>query len=103
MWFSAEGEGLSSGRAFKGFLKKMAYIVLVGVAWGVDFLVINVAGTLGDALSWGAHFGTLVVCYIVLTEGISILENIGRMGVKVPFLSSALEYFRGKIEKEGGR
>ena len=76
---------LSSSVGFKGICKKVLIIMLVGVAHIVD---LHVVGT-GNALR-GA-----VVCFYLSNEGISILENVGRIGLPLPEkLRSVLEQLK---------
>lgn len=64
---------LSSEIGFKGIFKKVAILFLVGVAVRLD-LVLN----LGESLRY------LVIGFYIANEGISILENIGELGLPFP-------------------
>lgn len=100
-WYPATPEdGWSSTKAIQGFIKKIAYIFLVGVAWGVDYLVHEMSRMAELPLEWSAYFGVFAVCYLILTEGISILENASKMGVEIPFFTTALKLFREKVSKK---
>ena len=92
-------DGWSRENAVKSFIQKIAYVFLVGVAWGIDFMILEADKTFGLPLTWGPYFGLFALCYLILTEGISILENAEKMGIRIPFLTSALKSFRKKIEK----
>lgn len=81
---SASG-ALDSKAGFKGLLKKCAILILVWVA------------VLLDAAIGAAYIRTAVVIFFIGNEGISLLENIGLMGVPYPaFLRKALEALRDK-------
>lgn len=84
-----ETGGLSSKAGFLGLVKKMAIIVIVIVATFAD-----------KAINTGsAMFQTAAVCFYIANEGLSILENVGLMGVPIPeALRKALEIFRKKGE-----
>lgn len=64
---------LSSEIAFVGGLKKITILVVIAVGANID----NLLNTQGTIRSMAIYF------YIAL-EGISILENTGRMGVPIP-------------------
>lgn len=65
---------LSSSVGFKGICKKILIFMLVGVAHIVDMHVIGS----GNALR------TATVCFYLSNEGISLLENAGRLGLPIP-------------------
>lgn len=65
---------LSSAVGFKGICKKVLIILLVGVAHIVD---LHVVGT-GEALR------SAVICFYLSNEGVSVLENAGRLGLPIP-------------------
>lgn len=65
---------LSSEVGFWGLVRKVCILVLVGVAHFID---LNVMGT-------GDIFRAAIALYYIGNEGISLLENIGNLGVKLP-------------------
>ena len=84
---------LNSVAGFKGILKKCMILMLVWI------------GVLLDQALGSAYARTAVVLFFVGNEGISLLENLGLMGVPFPaFLRRALEALRdqGDKGKEGG-
>ena len=76
--------------AFRGLLKKGAMLVLVIVSHQLDV----VAGTADS------HFlRNAMIMFLIAVEGISIVENMGRLGVPVPsFLRDRLEQMRRENE-----
>lgn len=70
---------VSSKTAFKGLIKKTVMFILVIVSNQVDIV------------TGGGNFArNAIIMFLIGMEGISILENLGRMGIKVPkFLSDA--------------
>ena len=64
---------VSSKQGFKGILKKILVLVLVAVSVRIDELT-NSGGVLR----------TLVIYYFVSNEGLSIIENLGKVGVPIP-------------------
>ena len=81
---------LNSVAGFKGILKKCAILLLVWI------------GVLLDQAIGSAYARTAVVLFFVGNEGISLLEDLGLMGVPFPaFLQRALEALRDKGDKGG--
>ena len=64
---------LNSRAGYRGIIKKVVILIIVALA--VEISTITGAASIRD----------LVICFYIANEGISILENAGRMGV--PFLS----------------
>lgn len=64
---------LNSNIGLKGILKKFSYLIIVSLSVILDRIV-------GDT---GA-IRTLVIYFFVANDGISIIENIGKMGVPLP-------------------
>lgn len=85
----AKEKQVSSRRAFKGLGKKVGMITFVIVANQLDIITGNKDGFLRDAM----------LMFLIATEGISIVENLGRLGVKAPsFLMKTLEQLSDKEE-----
>lgn len=75
---------LNSNKGLKGIVKKLGLLVLVAVSQVVDVLL-NMSGVVR----------TFIIYYIVANEGLSILENLGKMGIIVPkFLVEKLEQLK---------
>jgi toxin secretion/phage lysis holin len=91
--------GLDSRIALWGAVRKICYVVLVVVAFGVDLIIGYVAGMMGWEMTF-FPLGKLSIIYLISTEAISILENLAELGVEVPLLSRGVRAFRDKIDKE---
>ena len=65
---------LSSSVGFKGLMKKMVTVMLVGVANIVDTHVIGTGSALRGA----------VICFYLSNEGLSLLENAAYLGLPIP-------------------
>ncbi len=75
----------------KGALKKLFYIFLVLMGFLIDLMVSSVGLRLGFALATNGAFGMAITCYLVGTEGLSILESLAYLGLPVPgFMKKAL-------------
>lgn len=82
--------GLSSSAAFSGLLKKLLIIVIVALAYLLDYAV-----TLGAGVQFAAVSGASCLWFIA-SEGISVIENAAQMGVPVPnVITQALEVMKG--------
>lgn len=87
----SETGALDSKAGFRGLCKK-----------GVILLVVWIA-TLLDSAIGAVYVRTAVVLFFIGNEGISLLENIGLMGVPFPsFLKKMLEALRDKGDKGEG-
>ena len=87
--------GLDSGAAFKGLMKKALILIVVLLAALLDQAVSMGAGAPFDAVT-GA-----TCLWFIAGEGISILENAVRMGVRVPaVLTRALELMKTRGEND---
>lgn len=80
--------GASSKVCLYGLLRKGAILLVVLVAAQLDFAL-------------HTHFvRDVVILYFVANEGISILENVGNMGVPYPpFLKKALDELKKKSDE----
>lgn len=78
------GYGWNSKKGAKGIIKKVGYLCIIAVAMVVDYIVLNVAGSMGVSVSAKAFFALLVAVWYILNELLSIIENAGRMGAQVP-------------------
>lgn len=82
---------LASSAAFHGLLKKVLIIMVVLLAALLDKAV-----TMGSGVEFAAVTGATCLWFIA-SEGISVLENVIKMGVPVPeILSKALELMKSK-------
>ena len=83
-------KALSSAVGYKGICRKALIFVLVGVGHVLDT---QVAGS-------GAAIRTAVICFYLSNEGISLLENVARLGLPVPErLKAALKQLHGKEDE----
>lgn len=83
---------LSSTVGFKGIFKKLLIFILVGVSNVIDVQVI------GN----GSVIRTAVIFFYISNEGISLLENAGRLGLPIPVsIKNVLQQLHDKAEKSG--
>lgn len=84
-----EGGGLSSAVGWLGLVRKLATLLLVLVAHGLDVMI-------------GVEYvKTAAVIAFMVNEVLSILENAGLLGVPMPeIFKKALEVLKGKGEEQ---
>ena len=79
---------LSSNIGFKGIIKKFCYLLIVALSVVID----NLTGQSGV-------IRTLVIYFLVSNDGLSILENMAELNIKLPSkLIDALEQLKKKGE-----
>lgn len=82
---------LSSEVGFWGLVRKVCIIALVGVAHFVDVYVMHT----------GDIFRTAIALYYIGNEGVSLLENMGNLGVPLSKkLKDVLEQLKSDNDKE---
>lgn len=82
------GGGASSEVCFRGIVKKICILVMVGISVCMD----NILGT--------EYIRFVTIMFFIGNEGLSILENMQTMGVPFPrFVKEALEQMRDKSDK----
>lgn len=83
---------LSSAVGFKGIAKKIAIFLLVGIANIIDV----------DVIQSGSALRTAVIFFYLSNEGLSILENVGTIGLPIPAkLKDMLDQLKDKDGDEG--
>lgn len=85
---------LSSAVGFVGICRKVLMLALVGVGNVLDLYVI------GD----GSVLRSLVICYYLANEGISLIENAAALGLPVPAkLQEFFAQLKDKTENGAGK
>ncbi|MGE7020981.1 phage holin family protein [Solibacillus cecembensis] len=69
-WFIQDAD---SRKAFKGFLKKAAMLLMVAAAVQLD-----------NATDTGDFMRNAMILFLIGMEGISMIEKLGQLGIKVP-------------------
>lgn len=94
--------GWSSKRGAEGIIKKAGYVFVIAVAMIMDWIIFNIASTIGIEVKLKAFFGILVAVWYVLNELLSIVENAGRMGAPVPeWLTKNIAVLKKSIDDKG--
>ncbi|MFD4491644.1 phage holin family protein [Lysinibacillus fusiformis] len=83
-----------SKKMFKGLIKKTAMVLMVIAAVQLD-----------SATESGNFMRNAMILFLIGMEGISMIENLGKLGIKVPqFLTNALTQLQmdNDDKKDGG-
>ncbi|MFZ2538972.1 MAG: phage holin family protein [Oscillospiraceae bacterium] len=92
---------LSSKKGIFGILKKLGYCITVAVALITDQLIITV-GSQFVQTPIVSLFGMLTIVWLTLNELLSILENLGKIGVPLPsFLNKVIKNLKDGVESKG--
>lgn len=93
------GEARSSDKGFRGIAKKVCMLVLVGLGLGLDWLLLYAAGSLALVPPFKFAVAALVTVWLICNETVSILENIGDIGVEPPpFLLPLVRWVKEQAE-----
>lgn len=93
------GHKVSSYVGVLGIAKKVCMWLLIGVGAVVDWLLMYCGSQLGFEIHLPMLAASLVAVWLIVNEIISILENIGDIGVPLPgFLTKIVQGLKSKIE-----
>lgn len=82
-----------------GIAKKVCMWLLIAVGAVVDWLLLYCGASLGFEIHLPMLVASLVAVWLIINEIISILENIGDIGVPLPgFLTKIVQGLKSKIE-----
>ena len=92
---------ISSYKSRRGIVKKVCMWFLIIVGAFVDILIQYAIDTAGIPLTIPFVVATIVACWLIVNEMISILENLVDIGVKMPpFMMPLLKYINKQIENK---
>ena len=92
---------LCSKIGLRGILKKLGYLVLVGAAGVVDWLVRYGLAQTGVEVTFQFLVAAMVIVWLIINELLSILENVAAIGGPVPaFLQKLLGRLKNAVEKK---
>lgn len=84
-----------------GFLKKISYIAMVVVGCVCDYLMTMLGAQLTKTEFTVQIVGLTVICWLIINELLSILENIHRIGGPVPpFIEKLLQHLQQATEEK---
>lgn len=82
-------------------IRKFGYVLIVCVAFLLDYILSVSTEYLGISISEKISLGWITVIWLIANEILSIIENLGRMGVPVPaYLKKLVEKLKQSVEEE---
>lgn len=92
----------SSRVGLRGIIKKVCYMGVVIVAAVFDWIIYSGLALVGVGFDHNSYyFGLIVAIWLIINECISILENLGEIGVPMPsFLLKGIKKLQKQIDKE---
>ena len=94
--------GLSSKAAVKGGIKKLMYVMAIGVGIIIDLLIgKSLLPVVSLKIPYIFPITMIIMLYLIFTELISLIENLDELGVKLPkYLKKLIQKAKDGIEKE---
>ena len=93
--------GWSSRKGMLGIIKKFGYIMIVFATILIDFLIYKIAGYVNFQMPISTFFSCITTTWFILNEALSITENAGRMGARIPpFISNLICVLKERVEKK---
>ncbi|MDD4699336.1 MAG: phage holin family protein [Oscillospiraceae bacterium] len=91
---------VSSRIGIIGIVKKACYLLVVSVAMVADWLTQSALAQAGIATSSSVFwFGLIVIIWLIINELISILENMGEIGIPLPdFFVNAIKKLKVAVD-----
>ena len=84
-----------------GILKKVLYFAFVAVGIVADYLITSALVQIHINLEVNYCIGMIVTIWLIINELISILENLGEMGLPLPaFLVKIVKRLKTTVDKE---
>lgn len=89
---------LNSRIGIKGIIKKLAMLLMVCAAFIVDSILVQGADFIGVS-AYKAGWLVIAVCLaLILNEVISILENLGKMDIRIPIMDKIIKSLKEKTD-----
>lgn len=102
MLASKKENTISSKKGIWGIIKKLMYIIVVGIGMLMDWLILTTADSINVHIPVATFFGMLVAVWLIINELISILENLARLETPLPgFLLELVQHFKVVVEAQG--
>lgn len=93
---------ITSYKGFRGIAKKVCMWLLVGIGAVIDWLLLFAGETVGISISVKFAVASIVAVWLICNEIISVLENIGDIGVPLPpYLLGLVKRMKDEVEFKG--
>lgn len=84
-----------------GIIKKVGYLVIVGVGMVLDYLLREALHSVGVSVTVEYTVALIVIVWFIVNELISILENVAAIGAPVPaFILKLLKRLKVSVEEK---
>ena len=81
-------------------MKKICYWILIGVAFLISYLLVDIGSCININLEFVILFGWFTLTCLIVNEARSIIENLIEIGINVPsFLKNSLKVYNEIVEK----
>lgn len=91
--------GLSSKKGVLGIIKKIGYMLIITIAFLIDYVISSHAKTLLGIKDTKNMFGWITLIWFALNEMLSVIENLGRIGVPIPsFLKKIIAELKNRVD-----
>lgn len=98
-WVAGE---LSSRIGIRGIVKKLGYLVIIAVGMIADWAIQTGGQYIGFQVKMQGFFALLIIIWLLVNELLSILENLGKLGVPYPeWFVKLLTHLKETAEREG--
>ena len=88
---------IQSRKGYRGIVKKVGFMILITLAFFLDFVISSSLVEINIALPFKGTFGFTTTIWLIGNEGVSIIENLGTIGVPLPpFLKEAFKKLKNK-------
>lgn len=95
---------INSKTGIIGIIKKVCYIILLFMAFLFDLAIGYLLDDLGIQMPIREIFGVMTTCWLFANEGISIFENLIKLGVPVPeFLQKGFKHLKQSIDDKANK
>ena len=97
-WYKSE---LCSRIGLKGIVKKVGYLVIVGVGMVLDYLLREALHSVGVSVTVEYTVALIIIVWFIINELISILENVAAIGAPVPeFIVKLVKRLKVSVEEK---
>ncbi len=98
-WINKE---LSSRIGIIGIIKKVFYLIMIGVGMGADYIITRGFAEIGISVDYTYAVSMIITIWLIINELISIMENVAKVEGKTipPFIKKLLERLKNVIEEK---
>lgn len=96
-----EARPIKSYKSIHGIVKKVCMYLLIIIGWMLDLMINQGLIQMGVDFTLPNIIATIIACWLIFNEMLSILENMDDIGVAIPpFLKPLLKMMKKQSEKQ---